>query len=116
MVNVKELTKGSKVHYIPQHYVENGKYENGIVKSITPNGEVFVVYNCNGEWHNFENYIAANTNPEDLFPDWKYGIETQQEDDEIENDFQCCDDCDIPDACADFGCAIEQGLHKPNIF
>lgn len=33
------------------------------------------------------------------------------EDDE-ETDFESCDNCDLPDACADFGCAIKQGLKK----
>jgi len=31
---------------------------------------------------------------------------------EDEDDFQCCDNCDLPDACADFGCAIKQWLRK----
>lgn len=31
-----------------------------------------------------------------------------------EDDFQPCDNCDLPDACADFGCAVKAGLHKPN--
>lgn len=26
------------------------------------------------------------------------------------DEFQCCSDCDLPDACLDFGCAIKQGL------
>jgi len=29
-----------------------------------------------------------------------------------ENDFQCCADCDLPDACEDFGCAIKNGVIK----
>jgi hypothetical protein len=29
-----------------------------------------------------------------------------------EDDFQCCDKCDLPDACADFGCAIKSGVKK----
>ena len=29
-----------------------------------------------------------------------------------EDNFQCCDNCDLPDACRDFGCAIRQGLKK----
>lgn len=33
------------------------------------------------------------------------------EDDEIE--FNPCDNCDLPDACADFGCAIQQGIRRP---
>lgn len=36
------------------------------------------------------------------------------EDDEIEDydSWQPCDNCDLPDACADFGCAIKQGLKE----
>lgn len=31
-----------------------------------------------------------------------------------EDDFQSCgDDCDQPDACSDFGCAIKSGLYVP---
>jgi hypothetical protein len=33
-----------------------------------------------------------------------------------EDDFQPCGDCDLPDACADFGCAIKQGIIIPNQF
>ena len=29
--------------------------------------------------------------------------------------FECCDDCDLPDACSDFGCAIEAGLKLEEI-
>ena len=25
-------------------------------------------------------------------------------------DFEPCDECDLPDACADFGCAIKSGV------
>ena len=32
---------------------------------------------------------------------------------EDDDDFQCCGDCDLPDACSDFGCAIKQGIVKP---
>lgn len=32
---------------------------------------------------------------------------------ELEEDsFQCCADCDLPDACSDFGCAIKAGIVK----
>lgn len=27
-------------------------------------------------------------------------------------DFECCDNCDMPDACEDFGCAIKTGVRK----
>lgn len=29
-----------------------------------------------------------------------------------EDNFQCCDNCDLPDACSDFGCAIKAGIKK----
>lgn len=32
--------------------------------------------------------------------------------DENEIDFDPCADCDLPDACADFGCAIRGGVKK----
>lgn len=37
---------------------------------------------------------------------------------EDEDNFTCCNDCDLPDACFDFGCAIENKVkRKPdNIF
>jgi hypothetical protein len=69
MVDVKKLKPGDSVYYKPPNM--NG-HENGVVKSITPNGGVFVVYNCNGEWHKYMEYTAANTRPEDLFTGWKY--------------------------------------------
>lgn len=28
------------------------------------------------------------------------------------DNFQCCADCDLPDACSDFGCAIKAGIVK----
>lgn len=31
-------------------------------------------------------------------------------------DFECCEDCDLPDACEDFGCAIKAGLREPSTF
>jgi hypothetical protein len=46
-------------------------------------------------------------------------IEEQIENDEAEDQmwededsFQCCDNCDLPDACSDFGCAIKQGVKQ----
>lgn len=26
------------------------------------------------------------------------------------DDFDCCENCDLPDSCSDFGCAIKQGI------
>jgi hypothetical protein len=32
--------------------------------------------------------------------------------DDDEDDFEPCSNCDLPDACADFGCAIKNGVRK----
>ena len=32
--------------------------------------------------------------------------------DDSEEDFECCADCDLPDACNDFGCAKKQGFSR----
>lgn len=71
MIDVNKVKPKDKVHYKPSHYKED-QYENGIVKSIAPNGGVLVVYNCGGDWANYMNYTAANTNPSDLHNDWRY--------------------------------------------
>lgn len=45
----------------------------------------------------------------------KHSWEEEDEDDDEEfdeEDFECCDNCDLPDACADFGCAIKQGIKQ----
>jgi hypothetical protein len=34
------------------------------------------------------------------------------ENDFDEDDFEPCENCDLPDACADFGCAIKNGIRK----
>lgn len=70
LLSKQELQNGDKVHYAPAHYKEE-QFENGIVKSIAPNGGVFVVYNCGGEWDKFMNYTAANTSLTDLVIGWK---------------------------------------------
>ena len=73
MIDIAELKIGDHVHYKPSHYKED-EYENGIVKSIQPNQveNVFVVYNCNGQWHDYKNYTAACTNLQDLFSGWRH--------------------------------------------
>lgn len=35
-----------------------------------------------------------------------------QHEDFEDDDFQCCSDCDLPDACSDFGCAKKQGFKR----
>ena len=42
-----------------------------------------------------------------ICPDCKEHCEFNDE------DFETCDNCDLPDACADFGCAIKNEIIKP---
>lgn len=58
--------KGDKVTYKTPF-----KTERGIVKSLSSEGFVFVVYNCAEEWSDYENYTAARTAIKDLYPGWE---------------------------------------------
>ena len=64
---------GSKVHYQPQHYKADDRWENGIIKSFPThtNQSAFVVYNCGGEWKRYKDYTAALTNKDDLKLGWR---------------------------------------------
>jgi len=63
-----EFKAGEKVSYCVAH----GPIEKGIIKRINENmiNCAFVVYNCGGDWDNYKNYTAANTNFRDLKPGW----------------------------------------------
>lgn len=63
-MHITEISPGMKVHYATAF-----KKENGIVKSIRQN-QVFVVYHCDDDWDNYQDYTAANTPVEDLYPGW----------------------------------------------
>jgi len=68
-----QLKKGDKVHYQPDHYKKDDRWENGLVKTIPTHRDdaVFVVYNCGGRWDRYEEYTAALTNLRDLNMGWK---------------------------------------------
>jgi len=89
MIDIAKIKKGDKVHYLPSHYRntvpifdEDGitildyehKWENGIVKEVPDwtTEEVRVVYNCNGDWQNYEDYTSALTHVRDLFIGWRH--------------------------------------------
>ncbi|MCB0747097.1 MAG: hypothetical protein KDC90_06475 [Ignavibacteriae bacterium] len=36
----------------------------------------------------------------------------EDEDDFDDEEFTCCGECDLPDACSDFGCAIKTGVRE----
>lgn len=63
-INREDLYAGQKVTWSPG-FVK----ENGIVKSVS-DGMAFVVYYCNGDWDNYQNYTAYSTNPENLIEGW----------------------------------------------
>jgi hypothetical protein len=69
MITIDQLEVGSKVCYVPAH----GKSENGIVKEIPQHTTeaVRVVYHCNGEWSNYQNYTSALTSLRDLEIGWR---------------------------------------------
>lgn len=74
LINISKLKIGDKVCYQPNHYKEEGKYENGMIKEIPDhtNLSVRVVYNCGGNWDSFKDYTSALTNVADLTLGWKH--------------------------------------------
>jgi len=70
------LSVGDKVTYVTPFFVR----EKGILKSIVNHEYCFVVYNCDGDWENYENYTGACTRVGDLVEGWS----------DEENDWQNC--------------------------
>lgn len=66
------LRVGDKVRYQPDYYPTE-RWENGIVKEIPEHTDqsVRVVYNCDGDWENYQNYTSAMTDLRDLRIGWK---------------------------------------------
>ncbi len=75
MLKICDLKVGDKVCYVPEHYLENNKFENGVVKEIpsfaADTNSVRVVYNCAGNWDDYANYTSALTNLRDLVLGWR---------------------------------------------
>lgn len=64
-ITERKLTAGEKVTYAP----EFGKWQNGMVKSVR--GDIaFVVFQCNNEWGDFEQYTGQSTKISDLKLGW----------------------------------------------
>lgn len=72
-IDIAKLRIGDKVCYQPDHY-DADCYENGMVKEIPShtNEAVRVVYNCAGNWDNFQNYTSALTYLDDLTLGWRH--------------------------------------------
>lgn len=62
------IEPGQKVTYVPEH----GTPERGVVKTIPEDDDehVFVVYHCNHDWDNYENFTAARTPIKSLLNGW----------------------------------------------
>lgn len=72
-MDITHLHVGDEVHYQPAHF-EDEEWENGLVKEIRENvtDSVWVVYNCGGKWHRYNEYTSAKTNLRDLRIGWRY--------------------------------------------
>lgn len=66
-----EIEVGMKVTYKPEHKKDSFG-DNGIVKSLNEMDPTmaFVVYNCAGDWDNYQNYTGASTKISDLQKGW----------------------------------------------
>lgn len=69
MVQKKDLYKGYKVHY-KNH--PSAKPENGMVKEVMESNdeEVRVVFHCDNQWSNLDNYTAQLTALTYLYEGW----------------------------------------------
>jgi len=64
---MKVFKIGDSVTYYPEY----GEPEKGVVKSLCDDPNyVFVVYNCNGEWHRYKDYTGCRTCVADLKSEW----------------------------------------------
>lgn len=61
---------GDQVHYVPFVGCNPKLYQKGIVKSISDDRHLFVVYNCAEEWDRYKEYTAARTSIEQLRSGW----------------------------------------------
>lgn len=66
------LLIGKKVTYVPHPGCMPSDYRNGIVKSHPEHttDSVFVVFNCAGDWKNYQDYTAQLTPVDRLVPGW----------------------------------------------
>lgn len=73
-IDISKLKVGEKVCYQPDHYKDADRYENGMIKEIPDhtNQSIRVVYNCAGDWDNFEKYTSALTDLRDLKLGWRH--------------------------------------------
>ena len=83
ITDITKLKKGDRVYYQPKHYARD-RWENGIIKGIPGSAAdpgctwsyncVWVVFYCDGDWGNYEDYTAALTNTKDLHIGWRWRV------------------------------------------
>lgn len=62
---------GRKVTYAPYEGAPANKHEKGIIKKSQEQGNgLFVVFNCDGDWDNFQEYTSKLCNPDNLYAGW----------------------------------------------
>jgi hypothetical protein len=67
-IEIDKIKVGDRVYYQSKH---KSSVDKGIVKSIADSKEaVFVVYACNQDWDNYQDYTGVRTRIEDLFYGW----------------------------------------------
>jgi hypothetical protein len=69
---MKKLKPGDKVYYIPFENCPPYKITDGVIKSIPDHTdkEVRVVFNCNQEWDNYQDYTSQLTRIDQLELGW----------------------------------------------
>lgn len=75
------MQKGDKVHYVPYEGCDEHLIQNGIIKTVRDEDNFFVVYNCNEDWDNYEDYGSQLTNVKYLKNGWKEDEKTEAEGD-----------------------------------
>ena len=78
----------------------------------------FAFYDAQGNLTDHRLVKLGVENPTTKSPSEEYmeGTESVEDDCDYEDNWQPCDDCDLPDACQDFGCAIKNGVREPNVW
>lgn len=70
LLSKNPFKKGDKVYYIPFPGADPTLYENGIVKEVHSGYTCHVVFKCNNDWDNYENYTGQSTYVKDLNTGW----------------------------------------------
>ena len=72
IIMISNIKVGDKVQYGPDRVIKlDKKYQNGMVKELVDDHYVRVVFNCDGDWDNYQKYTGALTPIRDLYFGWK---------------------------------------------